>query len=619
MPKTITATVNTKIAAADPSEAYPNGYLDVIPTDNFRNANGDQFDAASLQWPLKDGGSVRSDQLDGSQVLDLPAFFDHSRSVRDMIGGASTGSWDGENNVPTLRIGLTALENGQTARTLAQEGYLGHNISLTYSTNDEDFTFKDGIIYDANVDEVSVVWKGANQDARVIAVASKDSENSKEEKIVEEKAKEAAKLDFDPTADAEFAKAVAAEVARINQEAGKPEEKPQQEDNNNAPEAPAAKSAGVEEEEEKTVEKTAAKKEIEAAKARASEKEAAKSVIEAADNNATMDKVELTSKQFVAFVNKDTQKLAELNKAAIETYKTAASTGFLNTQSTADGGAIVPSAELLTDVYTNLGVYSQVANDLNVITLEKGDSLDVATLVTDVIMTEVGTEGGQKKVTKTVLGDGDVSLREFAGVAVITKKLVRQAAVNVYNIVRDSFARAIASKRAEMALTDTASGIINKTGVAKVTAASATAVTWNDIKKLPYAIPAAAVQGGKYYISRAVLEALDTAQDSTGRDLNIVTLDGNGLSGRFSNGFAFAVEDKLTGASSEAVFGAMGRFGILLRQANVEDETFDTGTVVDGDVTHNLLQENKLAERVAFYENVGYPLPGSFAKLVDPA
>ena len=335
-----------------------------------------------------------------------------------------------------------------------------------------------------------------------------------------------------------------------------------------------------------------------------------------------MDKYELAAKQFTAWVNRDQETLAELNQKALDTYKTKDPVGDHNTGVTADGGAIVPGAELLTDIYSTLQDYSTVANDLRVITLTSGNALDVATLVNDVIMSEVGSEGGDKSVTKLELGDEDVSLREFAGLSVITKKLVRQAAVNVYNILRESFARAIANQRAELALTDGDSGILNKTGVAEHEAGAAGVenYTWGDVKRMPYQIPASAVSGGKYYISRELLETLDTAKDDQNRDLDVVELDGDRMSGRFKNGFEFAVEETLGQDGAEhAVFGSFGRFGILLRQGSVEVETFDSGTVEDDNVTHNLLQQNKLAERVAFYENVGYPLPGAFVKLVDPA
>lgn len=342
-----------------------------------------------------------------------------------------------------------------------------------------------------------------------------------------------------------------------------------------------------------------------------------------------LDKYDFAAKQFAAFVNGDSKTLAELNQKALESYAetTNSKTTIMNAGTSADGGYIVPNAELLGDIYTTLNNYSTVANDLRVITLTEGDALDISTLVTDVVIKEVTAEGGKKQATKPVLGQKVVSLREFAGIAIITKKLVRQAAINVYDILRESFARAIANERAVMALTDASSGIANQAGVVTVTTATGETtvdkVTWNEVKSMPYQLPVAAVQGGKYYISRELLERLDslTVSATDLRPLDVVRLNGDGLSGTFVNGFPFAVEEVLgKSGAPHAVFGNMGRYGILLRQASVENETFNTGIVNDGTngtggTDHNLLQDNKLAQRVAFYENVGYPLPGAFAIL----
>lgn len=325
----------------------------------------------------------------------------------------------------------------------------------------------------------------------------------------------------------------------------------------------------------------------------------------------SFDKVDHAAKQFIAYLNKDAKALKELNEEAIKSY-TGTKATYLNAAITADGGAIVPSAQLLEDVYSSLEVYSGVANDIRVITLQAGDSLDIATLVDDVVMTEVTTEGGTKPVTKPVFGDDNIQLREFAGIAILTKKLVRQAAVNVYDILVASFARAIARKRAELILTDASSGIVNNAGVTTIDTAAAIP-TYAELTSAVWQIPVAAVAGAKFYLSREAIGAIASEVDNAGN--SYVTLDGEaGLSGRFRNGFRFTVEESLGGTAPHAVFGSFSRFGILLRQGAVESETFDTGIVVDGaSVSHNLLQQNKLAHRVAFYENAGFPVPSAFA------
>lgn len=569
----------------------------------------ESVDVKSLRLPLKGGGFVVAGTLTGGENIDIPMLLNHSFDVEDVIGSVRK-AYLNESDELVFEAGVSSRFKAQDMLTLLEEDHLSNAFSITMI--DYDYNFDSQTITNAEIAEVSMVFRGSNKEARLLAVKSliKGDESMEKPDDLAEKKALLEKLQKEIT-EAEAIDITEAVVDEIKEEIKEEEAEVIAEADKNIKEESTEADIAEVKKEEKEMEKEIAKEEVIAKAA----------PVQGAKAEKQIDKYELASKQFVAYLNKDSKELSRLNEVAIKSFEGANSKEtYMNATTSADGGAIVPSAEMLTDVYTTLANYSQVANDLRVITLTSGDSLDVATLVTDVIMKEVATEGAKKTATKPVFGDSDVTLREFAGVAVVTKKLVRQAAVNVYNILVESFARAIATKRAEMALTDATSGIINKSGVTELEADTAGVAnySWKDIKKMPYQIAAGAVQGGKYYISRELLETLDTETDLDGKDLDILTLNGDGLSGRFKNGFNFVVEETLGDASAHAVFGAMGRFGILLRQAGVESETFNTGIVTDGsEVSHNLLQENKLAERVAFYENVGYPIPAAFCVLVD--
>lgn len=588
--------------------------ITAIVTSGNADRDGDMVDVKSLRFPLKAGGYVLGKDLNGSQVLDLPFLLNHSFNVEDMIGGWQSGKYIAETDEIQLEAGVSTRDKAQDLMKLFDEGFVGNNFSITMS----DYTYDAPYIYDAEVVECSFVFKGANRDAKLQMVKSllkgEDMAEIAKKSVEERKAelqKELADLEAqDQTPVVDVKEEVKEETPVAEPVAVEAEETP-------VVEAEVVEEAKVEETEEAEAEVAEEEKTNDEEVTKMSEikdtvSKQVKEVVEAEAEVVTtksFDKVELMAKQFSAWVTKDATELEKLNKMALDTYKTKAT--YHNTGVTADGGAIVPSNEFLTDVFTQLDQYSSIANDLRVITLTEGNGLDIATLLTDVVVTEVGTEGGNKPVTKLVFGDGDISVREFAGIAIVTKKLVRQAAVNVYDILRDSFARAIANKRAELALTDATSGIINKAGITDVSTGAMP--TWAEIKSMPYAVTVAASQGGKYYISRELLESLDGVVVE-GVDQNYVSLSGDGLTGTFKNGYPFAVEEVLGSSSAHAVFGNAGRYGILLRQGVVENETFDTGIVTDGsDVDHNLLQQNKLANRVAFYENVGWPLPSAFA------
>lgn len=580
--------------------------LRVIATSPNLDRDKEHIDSDTIRVPLKAGGWKYLKDMTVEDKPDVPFLVDHWWDIEKQAGSLDTIIINDEGMTEAI-VSLSSVDNGERVYTLAKEGHLGNSFSIGFSLMDA--TYEDETWKNIELIELSAVAKGSNPDARLLEVKGvKESSMSRTDELkaeIEEKQKELAEIEAKEVEETEVAETEETETT---------EEVEEVETEETEAEVEETEAEETEEVEVKTIKKEKAMgvstKTIDAPKAEETEVIASEK---------KLDKVDFAAKQFVAWVNRDHKKLKELNEQAIKSYADYSGTKetYMNATTLADGGAIVPDARLLADVYSTLGVYSQVASDLRVITLTEGNALDIATLVQDVIVSEVSTEGGDKPVTKPVFGQEDLSLREFAGIAILTKKLVRQAAVNVYDLLRESFARAIATKRAELALTDTTSGIVNQGGTGVIAVAAGDGIaTWAEIKAAPYQVPVAAVNGAKYYISREQLEALDLEVDNYGRDLDVVELDGaEGLTGRFKNGFRFAVEESLgVNGAPHVVFGAMGRFGILLRQGTVESETFDTGVVVDGsEVSHNLLQQNKLAHRVAFYENVGYPLPGAFA------
>lgn len=373
----------------------------------------------------------------------------------------------------------------------------------------------------------------------------------------------------------------------------------------------------------KVAEKMAAKTDKEVSKIADDKKKAVEG--EVLDGYSKESKEVFATKQLLAFLSKDYDELKARNEHAIKTLEKAGlveKATYLNAGTGADGAYFVPNNELLTDVLNMLPEFSVLANEARVINLTDGNGIDVSTLTADVTMTEVGSEGGDKTVTKPTAGDAVIDVREFAGIALLTKKVIRQAAMDVYAILRDSFARAIAHNREKLLLTDSTSGIINKSGVVVTQLASTkihvSDITWKEVKAMPFSVPTKAAMGGMYVFSRLLAASLDGMEDNQGRDLDLLKWDeGSNLSGTTKNGYRFVVAESLGTSDAvstvHAVFGNFSQYAIVVRQGAIDTAVFDSGTVTDGSSTvHNLIQENKIAMRVETWENVGYPLPGAF-------
>lgn len=615
MSKNKTAQIATKAIELDEEQRL----VHIIATTESLDRDLESISTKDILVPVRPSGLKYAYELTGMERTKVKVLLDHDWAIKSQAGIVNSAKMNANGELE-MWLRLSKNVNGQYLYDLIKEDMTDNSWSIGYSL--QNATLENGQIKNIELLEVSGVATASNRDAETL-----DWKSIKEEKSMTELDKKKAQLkaledeiaEAEKTEEVEEAEVVESETTETTEEVVV-EEKTETEEV-----AEVTDDEEVEETEEEVTETLEETKSVKK-ETKMSEKTAAIKTIDAASQEVIeapatkkIDKYDFAAKQFVAFVNKDTKTLKELNEQAIASYSEASGSKatYLNTGVMADGGAIVPEAQLLADVYTLLEEWSTVASDLRVITLTEGNSLNIASLIQDVIVAEVTTEGGTKPVTKPVFGEDELALREFAGIAILTKKLVRQAAVNVFDILRDSFARAIARQRAELALTDATSGITNQTGTGVIQVAAVNGIaTYAEIRQAPYQIPAGAVRGAKYYISREQLAALDgEVNPVTGLSTDVVRLDGDGLSGTFANGFRFAVEEELgQGGVPHVVFGSMSRFGILLRQGTVEAETFDTGIVVDGSsVSHNLLQQNKLAHRVAFYENVGYPLPAAFA------
>jgi len=374
-----------------------------------------------------------------------------------------------------------------------------------------------------------------------------------------------------------------------------------------------------------------------AADAKKVEKEASKLAGGEAEEGEIVSKFEKMSKeafvvaQMNAALQGNNEELGELNKYASKTLfdkGLITKATYMNAGTAADGGVLVPNAELMADVLSMLPEYAPLAGKVRVVTLTDGSSIDIDAITADVIMTEVGTEGGSKTVTKPTLAKTNVAVREFAGIALLTKKLLKQSALDVYAIVRDSFARAIAKKREQLILTDATSGIVNVSGtVSQVSPTGNTTVdkiTLKQLKAMPFAVPTASASNGLYVFSRLLLASLAGREDSTGQPIVTVNSQNGGtLTGTF-NSYPFVVAETLgttdVASTIHAVFGNFQQYAVVVRQGAIDTSVFDSGTVVDGgSVSHNLIQENKVAVRAEIWENVGFPLPGAFVKLATSA
>lgn len=178
-----TSQVKTKAAGEDERRIV------FVASSGLTDRHDERVDVESLRLPLRAGGSIRVEQIgsEGVEGIDIPLMLNHSFDVTDVIGSVRKAMY--QNGELIFEAGISKREIAQEILTLIEEDHLGNAFSITMS--DFDYDPEQALISNAEVIEVSVVFRGANKEARLLQLKSllggamtKDAEPN--EPVVEE-------------------------------------------------------------------------------------------------------------------------------------------------------------------------------------------------------------------------------------------------------------------------------------------------------------------------------------------------------------------------------------------------------------------------------------------------
>ena len=142
-----------------------------VASSNNEDRHYEHVDVASLRLPLKGGGDTTVSAIPSegvSEVIDIPLMLNHSGDVRDVIGSIRAAYFS--NNELTFEAGISKREIAQEMLTLLEEGHLSNAFSITMI--DYDYNIDSETISKAEVIEVSLVYRGSNKEARLLAIKS---------------------------------------------------------------------------------------------------------------------------------------------------------------------------------------------------------------------------------------------------------------------------------------------------------------------------------------------------------------------------------------------------------------------------------------------------------------
>lgn len=131
----------------------------------------ERLDIGTFRLPVKGGGTIRVAELpaDGATNIDIPLLTDHDLwSVDKVIGSVRKASF--VNGELVFEAGISSIPRAQELFKLVEEGHLDNAFSIQY--RDYRINPETDVQTDGEIIEVSLVTRGANQDARVLAVKS---------------------------------------------------------------------------------------------------------------------------------------------------------------------------------------------------------------------------------------------------------------------------------------------------------------------------------------------------------------------------------------------------------------------------------------------------------------
>ena len=164
-------------------EAGDNGERRVrfVATSINKDRHNEEVRVDSLRLPLKAGGEIIVGTIPAegvSEIVDIPLMLNHSLDVRDVIGSVRSAYY--ENGELIFECGISKREIAQEMLVLLEEGHLSNAFSITMA--DYDYNFETETISNAEIIEVSLVFRGSNKEARLLAVKSLKGENMNKDK-----------------------------------------------------------------------------------------------------------------------------------------------------------------------------------------------------------------------------------------------------------------------------------------------------------------------------------------------------------------------------------------------------------------------------------------------------
>lgn len=220
-----------------------------------------------------------------------------------------------------------------------------------------------------------------------------------------------------------------------------------------------------------------------------------------------------------SLMKNDKSAVIAYNEKALELREKA---GYANTGVNADGGYVVMLPEFEAEIEKIVPLYGVGIRDTTVRYIQANE-IKTNKRGSNVTMVET-SEAAQKTGTKITIGQDDVRLRKFAGIATITDEMIGDAAIDFWAEYTADFAEEWARILDTLVFTDRVSstypGALYMPGInTQPLSGAITTITWDDLAKAEVKVPSVDLDGGnaKWYMHKSVWNLVRLSKDSQNR------------------------------------------------------------------------------------------------------
>lgn len=273
----------------------------------------------------------------------------------------------------------------------------------------------------------------------------------------------------------------------------------------------------------------------------------------------------------------------------------------LNTGTGSEGGFTVPPSELLAEVMRLEETVGVALQDANIKRVTKGNTFTVIKITGEVEMYETA-ELEEKTTDQPTFAEVEVALRKFAVIVPFSEELEEDSAVNIFNEVAMSIARARSKKADQLVFTDATNGItkISGTNIVSVVGANFADVTYEHLVDAVYGIPSSSSANGSWYMHRTLMGVIMKIRDDNDElvfanpkgDIQGATLLGRPV--KFVEVMPALSQDALN--TGFIVYGDLRYFTLGIK-SELKLKVLEEGTVGSGEDAINLASQDARALR----------------------